>query len=40
MKMPNARQGAWCAFWLASASGIPKAGTKGYEIDIAELYGG
>ena len=40
MKMPNAGQGAWSAFWLASASGIPKAGTKGYEIDIAELYGG
>jgi beta-glucanase (GH16 family) len=39
MKMPNAGEGAWCAFWLASASGIPNAGTKGYEIDIAELYG-
>jgi beta-glucanase (GH16 family) len=39
MKMPNAGEGAWCAFWVASASGIPNAGTKGYEIDIAELYG-
>jgi beta-glucanase (GH16 family) len=40
MKMPDAGQGAWCAFWLASASGIPSAGTKGYEIDIVEAYGG
>jgi beta-glucanase (GH16 family) len=39
MKMPDAGEGAWCAFWLASASGIPNAGTKGYAIDIAELYG-
>ena len=40
MKMPDAGQGAWCAFWLASASGIPNGGTKGYEIDIVEAYGG
>ena len=40
MKMPNAGPGAWCAFWLASASGIPSAGSNGYESDIAELYGG
>ena len=40
MKMPNAGQGAWCAFWLASATGIPNGGTKGYEIDIVEAYGG
>jgi beta-glucanase (GH16 family) len=40
MKMPDAGEGAWCAFWLASASGIPRAGTKGYEIDIVEAYGG
>jgi beta-glucanase (GH16 family) len=39
MKMPNAEQGAWPAFWLASASGIPNASTKGYEIDILEWYG-
>jgi beta-glucanase (GH16 family) len=40
MKMPDAGQGAWCAFWLASASGIPNGETKGYEIDIVEAYGG
>lgn len=40
MKMPNAGQGAWSAFWLASTSGIPNAGSKGYEIDIVEAYGG
>jgi beta-glucanase (GH16 family) len=40
MRMPRAGQGAWCAFWLASASGIPKGGSKGYEIDIGEFYGG
>ena len=40
MKMPDAGQGAWCAFWLASTSGIPNGGTKGYEIDIVEAYGG
>ena len=39
IKMPDAGQGAWCAFWLASASGIPNGGTKGYEIDIVEAYG-
>jgi len=40
MKMPDAGQGAWSAFWLASTSGIPNAGTKGYEVDIIEGYGG
>jgi Glycosyl hydrolases family 16 len=40
MKMPDAGQGAWSAFWLASTSGIPTAGTKGYELDIVEGYGG
>jgi len=40
MKMPNAGQGAWAAFWLASTSGIPNAGSKGYEIDVVEAYGG
>ena len=37
---PNAGQGAWSAFWLASVSGIPSAGSKGYEVDIVEAYGG
>lgn len=40
MKMPNAGQGAWPAFWLASAAGIPSGGGDGYEIDILEFYGG
>ena len=40
MKMPDAGQGAWSAFWLASTSGIPSAGSKGYEVDIVEAYGG
>jgi beta-glucanase (GH16 family) len=40
MKMPNAGQGAWSAFWLSSTSGIPNAGSKGYEVDIVEAYGG
>jgi beta-glucanase (GH16 family) len=40
MKMPNAGQGAWSAFWLASVSEIPSAGSKGYEVDIVEAYGG
>lgn len=39
IKMPSAGQGAWCAFWLASTSGIPNGGSKGYEIDILEWYG-
>ena len=32
MKMPDAGQGAWSAFWLASTSGIPSAGSLGYEV--------
>jgi beta-glucanase (GH16 family) len=40
MRMPQAGQGAFPAFWLASKSGIPNAGTKGYEIDIIEWFGG
>lgn len=39
VRMPDARNSAWCAFWLASTSGIPSAGSKGYEIDILEWYG-
>jgi beta-glucanase (GH16 family) len=40
IKMPNAGQGAWSAFWLASTAGIPNGGGNGYEIDILEFYGG
>jgi hypothetical protein len=40
IKMPNAGQGAWPAFWLASTAGIPSGGGDGYEIDIMEFYGG
>jgi beta-glucanase (GH16 family) len=39
IKMPQAGQGAWGAFWLGSRSGIPNGGSKGYEIDIIEWYG-
>jgi beta-glucanase (GH16 family) len=39
IKMPQAGEGAWCAFWLGSASGINTGGAKGYEIDIVEWYG-
>jgi hypothetical protein len=39
IKMPDAFNSAWCAFWLASTSGIPSAGSKGYELDIMEWYG-
>ena len=39
IKMPNAGQGAWSAFWLASVSGIPNGPSKGYEVDILEAYG-
>jgi beta-glucanase (GH16 family) len=40
IKWPNAGQGAWSAFWLASTAGIPHGGGTGYEIDIMEGYGG
>jgi beta-glucanase (GH16 family) len=40
IKVANAGQGAWSAFWLGSQSGIPSGGTKGYEVDIMEAYGG
>jgi beta-glucanase (GH16 family) len=40
IKMPQAGQGAWTAFWLGSTNGIRQSsGTKGYEIDILEWYG-
>ncbi len=39
VKMPDAGWSAWSAFWLASVSGIPDGGSKGYEIDIFEWYG-
>jgi beta-glucanase (GH16 family) len=39
VKMPDTGWSAWAAFWLASASGIPNGGSKGYEIDIFEWYG-
>ena len=39
IKMPQAGEGAWGAFWLGSTSGIPSAGSTGYEIDIVEWYG-
>jgi beta-glucanase (GH16 family) len=39
IKMPNAGRGAFPAFWLASSSGIPNAGSKGYEIDVMEWWG-
>jgi beta-glucanase (GH16 family) len=39
IKMPEAGEGAWGAFWLASRSGIPNGGSNGYEIDIVEFYG-
>ena len=39
VKMPDAGWSAWPAFWLASVTGIPNGGSKGYEIDIFEWYG-
>jgi beta-glucanase (GH16 family) len=39
IKMPNAGQGAWPAFWLIGSNAIPTNTGRRLEIDIVEWYG-
>lgn len=39
IKMPNAGQGAWPAFWLMGSNAIPNNTGQRLEIDIVEWYG-